>query len=88
VTSLNQPGGNLTGVTTLNFEIAPKRLEVLRELLPTTAIMAVLVNSLNILLSCRVSTTLDSSRARTGSGNRRCLPFLTSTLFPTNLGTG
>jgi putative tryptophan/tyrosine transport system substrate-binding protein len=47
VTSLNQPGGNLTGVTTLNFEIAPKRLEVLRELLPTTAIMAVLVNSLN-----------------------------------------
>ena len=31
----------------MNFEIAPKRLEVLRELLPTTAIMAVLVNSLN-----------------------------------------
>ena len=55
MTSLNQPGGNLTGVTTMNFEIAPKRLEVLRELLPTTAIMAVLVNSLNILLSCRVS---------------------------------
>jgi putative ABC transport system substrate-binding protein len=49
VTSLNQPGGNLTGVTTLNFEIAPKRLEVLRELLPTTTIMAVLVNPLNNL---------------------------------------
>jgi putative ABC transport system substrate-binding protein len=47
VTSLNQPGGNLTGVTTLNFEIAPKRLEVLRELLPTTTFMAVLVNPLN-----------------------------------------
>ena len=47
VTSLNQPGGNLTGVTTLNFEIAPKRLEVLRELLPTTTIMAMLVNPLN-----------------------------------------
>ena len=47
VTSLNRPGGNLTGVTTLNVEIVPKRLEVLRELLPMTTIMAVLVNPLN-----------------------------------------
>jgi putative tryptophan/tyrosine transport system substrate-binding protein len=47
VTSLNRPGGNLTGVTTLNTEITPKRLEVLRELLPTTNIMAVLVNPTN-----------------------------------------
>ena len=44
VDSLNRPGGNLTGVTTLNVEIAPKRLEVLHELLPTTTIIAVLVN--------------------------------------------
>src|SRR3954470_7102405 len=34
VVSLNRPGGNLTGVTTLNVEIGPKRFEVLRELLP------------------------------------------------------
>ena len=34
VTSLSHPGGNLTGVTTLNVEVAPKRLEVLHELLP------------------------------------------------------
>jgi putative ABC transport system substrate-binding protein len=47
VASLNRPGGNLTGVTTLNVEIAPKRFEVLRELLPTTTIMAVLVNPIN-----------------------------------------
>jgi putative tryptophan/tyrosine transport system substrate-binding protein len=47
VTSLNRPGGNFTGVTTLNVEITPKRLEVLRELLPTTSIMAVLINPLN-----------------------------------------
>ena len=47
VASLNRPGGNLTGVTTLNVEIAPKRLEVLHELLPTTTIMAVLVNPIN-----------------------------------------
>jgi putative ABC transport system substrate-binding protein len=47
VASLSRPGGNLTGVTTLNVEIVPKRLEVLRELLPTTSIMAVLVNPIN-----------------------------------------
>jgi putative ABC transport system substrate-binding protein len=44
VTSLNRPGGNLTGVTTLNTEIEPKRLEILRKLLPTARMMAVLVN--------------------------------------------
>ena len=47
VASLNRPGGNLTGVTTLNLEMTPKRLEVLRELLPTTTSMAVLVNPTN-----------------------------------------
>ncbi|MGB7620488.1 MAG: ABC transporter substrate binding protein, partial [Pseudolabrys sp.] len=44
VTSLNRPGANLTGVTTLNVEIGPKRFEVLRELLPTATTMAVLIN--------------------------------------------
>jgi putative tryptophan/tyrosine transport system substrate-binding protein len=47
VASLNRPGGNLTGITTLNLEMTPKRLQVLRELLPTTTIMAVLVNPIN-----------------------------------------
>ena len=47
VASLNRPGGNLTGITTLNTEITPKRVEVLRELVPTTTIMAVLVNPTN-----------------------------------------
>jgi putative ABC transport system substrate-binding protein len=47
VASLNRPAGNLTGITTLNMELAPKRLEVLRELLPTTTTMAVLVNPIN-----------------------------------------
>jgi putative ABC transport system substrate-binding protein len=47
VTSLNRPGGNVTGVTTLNVEMSPKRLEVLHELLPTVATMAMLVNPIN-----------------------------------------
>jgi putative ABC transport system substrate-binding protein len=34
VTSLSRPGGNVTGVTQTNVEVAPKRLEVMHELLP------------------------------------------------------
>jgi putative ABC transport system substrate-binding protein len=44
VPSLNRPGGNLTGVTTSYDESAPKRLGLLREILPNSAIIGVLVN--------------------------------------------
>jgi putative ABC transport system substrate-binding protein len=47
VASLNRPGGNLTGVTSLGDEIAPKRLEFLHELLPAATTMALLVNPTN-----------------------------------------
>jgi putative tryptophan/tyrosine transport system substrate-binding protein len=49
VASLNHPGGNLTGVTTLNIEVAPKRLEVLCELLPQAKTFALLVNPTNVV---------------------------------------
>jgi len=48
VTSLNRPEGNITGVTSLNVEVGQKRLEVLRELLPTAMVIAALVNPTNI----------------------------------------
>jgi putative ABC transport system substrate-binding protein len=47
VASLNRPGGNLTGVSVLNAEVAPKRLELMHELLPAVATIAVLVNPNN-----------------------------------------
>jgi ABC-type uncharacterized transport system substrate-binding protein len=47
VASLNRPGGNLTGMTTLSVEVGPKRLELLHELMPTATMIAALVNPTN-----------------------------------------
>src|SRR5262245_19221127 len=44
IVSLNRPGGNVTGVTNLTAELEPKRLEILRELVPAARRIAVLVN--------------------------------------------
>ena len=47
VASLNRPGGNLTGMTTLNLEVGPKKLELMHDLVPNAAIIALLVNPNN-----------------------------------------
>ncbi|HKF07636.1 MAG TPA: ABC transporter substrate-binding protein [Xanthobacteraceae bacterium] len=47
VTSLNRPGGNMTGVTSLSVELGPKLLELLHDSAPKATIMALLVNSTN-----------------------------------------
>jgi putative ABC transport system substrate-binding protein len=44
VASLSHPGGNITGVTTLNVEIGAKRVELLHEVVPTATSIALLVN--------------------------------------------
>ena len=51
VAGLNQPGGNLTGVTNLSVELGPKQLELLHELVPTTSTIALLVNPTNRALA-------------------------------------
>jgi putative ABC transport system substrate-binding protein len=53
VASLNRPGGNITGVSQLSEEVAPKRLELLHELLPTARVMALLVNPTGPVLTER-----------------------------------
>jgi len=47
VPRLNRPGGNVTGVTTLGVELGPKRLQMLRELLPPGAAVVLLANPTN-----------------------------------------
>jgi putative ABC transport system substrate-binding protein len=47
VTTLAKPGGNVTGINLLSGELAAKRLELLRELVPRAARVAVLVNPAN-----------------------------------------
>jgi putative ABC transport system substrate-binding protein len=47
VASLNRPGGNLTGVSTLSVETEPKRLELMHELVPTATVMVLFINPTN-----------------------------------------
>jgi putative ABC transport system substrate-binding protein len=50
VKSLSRPGGNLTGATSLNVELGPKKLELLHEVVPA-AIIGLLVNPSNPTLA-------------------------------------
>ncbi len=64
VASLNRPGGNVTGVTQLNLEVTPKRLQLLHELVPTASVMALMVNPTNPTLAETNSKQLQAA-ART-----------------------
>jgi putative ABC transport system substrate-binding protein len=44
VPSLSRPGSNVTGITSLNLEVNPKRLEILHELIPNVNAVALLIN--------------------------------------------
>lgn len=66
VASLNRPGGNVTGVTQLNNEIAPKRLELLHELIPTATVIALLVNPADPIIAEANSSAVLSAAHRLG----------------------
>jgi putative ABC transport system substrate-binding protein len=67
VPSLNKPDGNVTGVTTLNTELAPKRLELLRDLVPSATRYFALINPASNLVE---SFTRDIEAAATRLGIR------------------
>ena len=68
VTSLNHPGGNLTGVAYLNEEIAPKRLDLLHQFIPTAATIALLVNPANATAAAEQTKEMEGAVAALGLG--------------------
>jgi putative tryptophan/tyrosine transport system substrate-binding protein len=65
VATLNRPGGNITGASSMIVEVGPKRLELLHELLPTAKIMAFLVNPADrALAQSQVREMLSAARDR------------------------
>jgi putative tryptophan/tyrosine transport system substrate-binding protein len=66
VASLSRPGGNITGVTSLNVEVGPKRLEMLHDLVPTAVIMAALINPTSRFYAERLSKDLQAAARSLG----------------------
>jgi putative ABC transport system substrate-binding protein len=63
VAGLNRPGGNVTGLAALTVEVEAKRLEVLHELLRTSAAVALLVNPNNPLTEPETKGMRDAARS-------------------------
>ena len=76
VASLNRPGGNLTGVTSLSGELGPKRLELLHELIPAAKVLAALVNPTSPVVAETLSRDLQAA-ARTRGLALHVLPAST-----------
>ena len=70
VADLARPGGNVTGLTTLSFELSAKRLELLKEVLPALARVAVLYAP-----DPRVEPTLKELRVAAGTLGVRLQPL-------------
>ena len=62
VASLNRPGGNMTGIAGLQADLAAKRVELLRELVPSAAGVALLVNPTNPYTESEARAVLDAAR--------------------------
>jgi putative tryptophan/tyrosine transport system substrate-binding protein len=63
VASLNRPGGNATGLNLLTSELTAKRLELVRQLLPRTAKVAVLINPNSPEVAPQLADVQSASRA-------------------------
>jgi len=74
VASFSQPGGNVTGITSLNAALAAKRLGLMLELLPNVKRFAVLVNPTN-----RVAELVTRDAQAAGSAIGRQIDILTAT---------
>jgi len=76
VPNLNRPGGNATGVTTITSELAPKRLELIRELRPQAAAFAFLTSATNP----RAGSDIAEMQASAGKLGQSLVTITASTL--------
>jgi putative tryptophan/tyrosine transport system substrate-binding protein len=63
VASLARPGGNLTGISFIAVELAPKRLELVSELVPQAGVIALLVNPNNQAAESLIRAAQEAARA-------------------------
>jgi putative tryptophan/tyrosine transport system substrate-binding protein len=64
VASLGRPGGNVTGVVSLNKILVPKQLELLRELVPKAAVIGFLVNPNNGVIRLDTDNMQEAAQAK------------------------
>src|ERR1700730_8109801 len=64
IASLSRPGGNLTGVSAMNTEMTPKRLELLSELGPQAKVIALRVNPNNAVAERIIREVQEAARAK------------------------
>jgi putative tryptophan/tyrosine transport system substrate-binding protein len=64
VASLNRPGGNLTGTTIMTLEMASKRLDLVRQLVPNATAIGMLVNPKFPTASAEAREVQDAARSR------------------------
>jgi putative tryptophan/tyrosine transport system substrate-binding protein len=63
VKSLSRPGGNVTGVSDMAIELAPKRLELIKDMVPTVRAVAMLWNVGDLGMTLRYQGAADAARA-------------------------
>lgn len=63
VSSLNRPGGNVTGVTAMSFELGPKRLEMMHEAVPAAKKIGLLLNPANPYAERLTAAMVDAGRS-------------------------
>jgi putative tryptophan/tyrosine transport system substrate-binding protein len=63
VKSLNRPGGNTTGVQVFTTSLGPKRLELLRELIPKVSVIAFLVNPSSQITEMQITQVEEAARS-------------------------
>src|SRR5215210_6679651 len=66
VASLNRPGSNVTGIAQLGVEVAPKRLQLLHELVPTATLMALLVDPTDPAISEKTTQSVQAAARSLG----------------------